>query len=114
LLSSNGFATILLLILALLSRKEDVTLMFFVTPRRHYWAPQHKGKVPWEEIQTGHLILRVIGGDTGEIIIIIFDIFNRVLINDYSSPTFDRKQEIKYSKQCLKKKLSYSNVSPKE
>jgi len=36
------------------------------------------------------------------------------LINDYSSPKFDRKQGTKYSEQYLKKKLSYSNVSPKE
>jgi len=37
-----------------------------------------------------------------------------IMINDKSSPKFDRKQGTKYSEQYLKKKLSYSNVSPKE
>jgi len=36
------------------------------------------------------------------------------MTNDKSSPKFDRKQGTKHSEQCLKEKLSYSNVSPKE
>jgi len=37
-----------------------------------------------------------------------------LLTNDNSSPKFDRKQGTKCSEQHLKKKLSYSDVSPKE
>jgi len=36
------------------------------------------------------------------------------LTNDDSSPKFDRKQEIKPSKDGTEKKLSYPDVSPKE
>jgi len=36
------------------------------------------------------------------------------LISDNSSPKFDRKQGVKCSEQHLRKKLSYSDVSPKE
>jgi len=38
----------------------------------------------------------------------------KLMTNDNSSPKFDCKQGTKCSEQHLKKKLSYSNVSPKE
>jgi len=38
----------------------------------------------------------------------------RGMINDNSSPKFDRKQEIKHSKDDTKNEVSYPDVSPKE